>query len=290
MAEASSGDAHGHLIVRIRERVADSERRVDRGTSAFQASLSGLDASQLLSPVRSAAGDLRRLLDQGVDDDVLRKAGDIERQMTTRSERPLPEPATTAAVDAAEAHLGVALPSLLRRLYLEIANGGFGPGSGIVGVRGGWTTDRGRSIEDLYEEMSDSITENPGWVWPAGLVPLVDYGGAFGCADTSTPEGRIVDWEPDQLDDRSPDGGWSRSFREIAPSIAVWLEAWLDAPGPLDQTAQLLAQAESTIPEVTRQYWASMTPERRAEFGLPATGWGRALFGEAWGDDSRDQT
>ncbi len=32
-----------------------------------------------------------------------------------------------------------------------------------------------------------------------------------------------------------------------------------------------------------------MTPEQRAAYGLPATSWGRALFGDAWGDDPRDQ-
>ena len=44
----------------------------------------------------------------------------------------------------------------------------------------------------------------------------------------------------------------------------------------------------STIPEATRAYWADMTPEQRAGYGLPETGWGKALFGDAWADDPRD--
>jgi hypothetical protein len=288
MAEPSSADPQDRLVARLRDRAGDPERRVDSRPAEFSASLSGLDAGELFSSGRSAAQDLRRLLDHGVDDALLAKAGDIGRRMSTPATRPLPEPATPEALDAAEARLGVELPPLLRRLYLEVANGGFGPGSGIVGVRGGWTTDRGRSIEDLSEEMGDSATENARWVWPAGLLPLVDYG-TFGCVDAATAEGRIVDWDPDELDRRGPDGGWSRSFHEVAPSLAAWLETWLDAPAPVDETAELLAQAMSTIPEVTRQHWASMTPEQRAEYGLPAVGWGRALFGDAWGDDPRDQ-
>ncbi len=288
IAGSSSPDPQDRLIARLRERAGDPERRVDTRPTEFSASLSGLDVAELFTRSRSAADDLRRLRDQGVNDELRAKADDIERRMTTPVARPLPGPATAATLEAAEARLGVALPPLLRRLYLEVANGGLGPGSGILGIRGGWT-DHGRSIEDLYEEMSDSTTEDPRWVWPAGLVPLVDYGGAFGCVDASTAEGRIVDWDPDELDDRGPDGGWSRSFREVAPSLAAWLEAWLDAPAPVDETPKLLAQAMSTIPEVTRQHWASMTPEQRAEYGLPATGWGRALFGDAWGDDPRDQ-
>lgn len=38
--------------------------------------------------------------------------------------------------------IGYPLPSLLRRLYTEVANGGFGPMSGIVGVRGGHAYQR----------------------------------------------------------------------------------------------------------------------------------------------------
>jgi hypothetical protein len=44
----------------------------------------------------------------------------------------------------------------------------------------------------------------------------------------------------------------------------------------------------TSVPEVTRAYWLSMTPEQRAEHGLPEKGWGRVLFGDAWGDDPRD--
>jgi hypothetical protein len=58
---------------------------------------------------------------------------------------------------------------------------------------------------------------------------------------------------------------------------------------PAYETTTLLAAAMATIPEVTQEYWTSTTPEHRAEYGLPATGWGRALFGDAWGDDPRDK-
>jgi len=50
-----------------------------------------------------------------------------------------------------------------------------------------------------------------------------------------------------------------------------------------------LARSMAEVPEVTRAYWASMTPEQRAGYGLPDTGWGRVLFGDAWGDDPRDR-
>ncbi|MEV6371357.1 hypothetical protein AB0L86_31195 [Micromonospora musae] len=39
----------------------------------------------------------------------------------------LPPPASPEAVSDAEKVIGYPLPRLLRRLYLEVANGGFGP-------------------------------------------------------------------------------------------------------------------------------------------------------------------
>src|SRR5688572_7984728 len=52
---------------------------------------------------------------------------------------PLPplRPAPRSAVEEAEALAGAPLPPLLRRLYLEVGNGGFGPGYALLGLRGG---------------------------------------------------------------------------------------------------------------------------------------------------------
>jgi hypothetical protein len=46
--------------------------------------------------------------------------------------------------------------------------------------------------------------------------------------------------------------------------------------------------SHDSVPEITRQYWIGLTPEKRATFGLPETGWGHVLFGDAWGEDPRD--
>jgi hypothetical protein len=47
-------------------------------------------------------------------------------------------PATEQQLKATERQLGFSLPPLLRLLYTQIANGGFGPGYGITGVIGGY--------------------------------------------------------------------------------------------------------------------------------------------------------
>ena len=56
---------------------------------------------------------------------------------------PLAPPAEAAQLEAADNRLGFAVPALLRTLYLELANGGFGPGFGLFpappsGTSGPW--------------------------------------------------------------------------------------------------------------------------------------------------------
>ncbi|WBO69503.1 SMI1/KNR4 family protein [Streptomyces camelliae] len=46
-------------------------------------------------------------------------------------------PVTPKEVDAAESIIGRPLPELLRRIYTEVGNGGFGPDAGLASVTGG---------------------------------------------------------------------------------------------------------------------------------------------------------
>lgn len=54
-------------------------------------------------------------------------------------------PATEYQICATERRLGFELPPLLRDLYLHVANGGFGPGTGLRGVEGGY---KGAYLQD----------------------------------------------------------------------------------------------------------------------------------------------
>ncbi|KUL23020.1 SMI1/KNR4 family protein [Streptomyces regalis] len=83
----------------------------------------------------------------------------------------LPGPATLAAVTEAEQNIGFPLPPLLRRLYLEVANGGFGPAEGILGVSGGASQGDWNDLAEIYQEGPD-----PSGQIPAGLVPVYDWG------------------------------------------------------------------------------------------------------------------
>jgi hypothetical protein len=279
------------LINRIRERAADPASRVDERPSELWASVTTQSLGGLLGMGRSVAQDLARLLRDGPDERITARAGELERSMTTPAERPLPAPSSPEQLDAAERRLGFALPPLLRRLYAEVASGGFGPGPGILGTREGWRNDHGKTIEDLYAEMREAVGENPRWIWPAGLLPIIDHSGVYACVDASAAPYRVVEFDFEELDDEGHDGGWSRAFTDVAPAFEGWLAEWAAKPTVAERETARQEEVRATmtsVPEVTRAYWLSMTPEQRAAQGLPEKGWGRALFGDAWGDDPRD--
>jgi len=73
-----------------------------------------------------------------------------------------------------EDSLGLRLPVLLRRLYLEIGNGGFGPGYGIFPIPNGPAIGP-RTIVSMYEDFRKSCEANT-WQWPPGLLPICDWG------------------------------------------------------------------------------------------------------------------
>ncbi|MFG3011123.1 SMI1/KNR4 family protein [Streptomyces cinerochromogenes] len=85
--------------------------------------------------------------------------------------RALPPPAGADAIDEAERVIGFRTPPLLRRLYGEVANGGFGPEDGVLGVSGGHAQGDFRDIAELYQDGPD-----PSGRVPAGLVLLYDWG------------------------------------------------------------------------------------------------------------------
>ncbi|PWU51223.1 hypothetical protein DLJ47_21785 [Micromonospora sp. S4605] len=108
-------------------------------------------------------------------------------------------PASPAAVAEAEELAGRPLPSLLRRLYLEVGNGGFGPGYGLLGLRGG---HRMGALDALVAlERGVLILCD----WGCGITSELDLatGQVWGCDPNPAPDGvscafpqhmTIVDW------------------------------------------------------------------------------------------------
>jgi hypothetical protein len=140
--------------------------------------------------------------------------------------KPLPPlvPASDEAVAEAEAAIGWSLPPLLRRLYLEVGNGGFGPRDGILGVRGGQSNgdfDNLVEVHGAFNGHPDDPCPTPPWfVW------IFDWGCTI--------------WS--MVDCRDPAGPmWFNEEGEQQPegiTFTEWLDRWvhcqLNIPGGPD--------------------------------------------------------
>lgn len=120
-------------------------------------------------------------------------------------------PATETEIQSAEICLGFSLPPLLRRVYSEVADGGFGPGYGIYRVSPEPVAGLGQeSILHAY----NVLTRDPHW--PAKILPLCDWGcGNWSCLDLRTDQTRVLTCAEE------------RGFYDTGRDLGSWLLAWL---------------------------------------------------------------
>src|SRR5919198_4102425 len=188
----------------------------------------------------------------------------------------LPAPADETELARAEGSLGFALPPAVRRAYAEVADGGFGPGFGLL------------SLEEAvarYHELRTGELLPRGRSWPEGLLPLVHHDPAWECVEAST--GRVIDWDPEELEERSDEEQFSRSFSEVAPSVESWLREWVESRTPAERLAEQTAGLHVRAARDALEQVAAMTPEERARLNLPDEGWER-VFLARFGLDEHD--
>ena len=143
-------------------------------------------------------------------------------------------PASPEAIVEAERALGYPFPRLLRRLLLEVGNGGFGPGYGVIGVRGGATDPYGRTLLDAYREFhslrrAESLSD--------ALLPLCDWGcGIVSFVDCASAHGDMWACDPNP-------GVEDDTFRQPL-TLVEWFAGWVD--GRLHQPA-LIEDPESGV-------------------------------------------
>ena len=171
-----------------------------------------------------------------------RRAGLLERL------RALPT-ASAEAVEEAESVIRYRLPSLLRRLYLEVGNEGFGPGYGVLGLTGGRHDDLGRTALDWYRQAHDTPESHwPGL--PASVLPLCHWGCAiYSLIDCSDPEGLMWGWDPNL----GPEGMEALFPQPL--TLAQWLDRWVR--GNLHQP--------TLVQDPTTQEWRGATDEEYAQ-------------------------
>ena len=215
-------DGDEALIRRLQDRARDPARRVDDAPSQFDLRVQAMSLGELLSGSQAMAADLNRLVGmlqagERVDDDLRDKARAIEEEIGTRAEpRPLPEPASDEALTALEQDVGRPLPQFIRRVYLDVADGGFGPRGGLLSVAG---------IRSAYAELrSESPSEIEDETWPPQLVPLVATDAGHECVDLTS--GRIVESDFDEVE-RDGEVVYGLVIRDSAETPQAWLSAWL---------------------------------------------------------------
>jgi hypothetical protein len=107
-------------------------------------------------------------------------------------------------IEFAEEALGLALPEVLRRSYLEIGNGGFGPGP-LIGLPGGYESSWGDLLK-ATEEMRRDPECDEGWLpvidWGCCQVSLIDCDNDFLIVTLYEGEFHPEDYDLDELLER----------------------------------------------------------------------------------------
>jgi hypothetical protein len=146
------------------------------------------------------------------------------RAMGLVARLPRPAVATVDAVQAVEEATGCPLPPLLRRVFLEVANGGFGPRTGdILGAPG----YQGLTYHGDWDDLLDvhrAFGSGPTTRAPRHMLWLYDWGCAiWSLVDCSRPDGLMWVWDPNGAEQPSS----SNSLFCQGIFLAEWLDAWL---------------------------------------------------------------
>jgi hypothetical protein len=133
-------------------------------------------------------------------------------------EPPYP-PVTASELLTAEQLMGCRLPELLRRLYTEVANGGFGPMPGILGITRSGQHDK-RDVTAVEEYLKNSERDEP-----LGF-PLIDVGcNGWWYVSLTKPGNPVYLFDWDCWDERdSP----VVAIPHTARTLAEWLGRWAD--------------------------------------------------------------
>jgi SMI1 / KNR4 family (SUKH-1) len=149
---------------------------------------------------------------------------DLSKLREATGPGPLPPPASPEEVERFEAASGLRLPPWLRSVYLAVANGGFGRGYGLCPLLPGGAAESGESALELYQEFRRPDPDDPGWSWPAHLLPICDWGCAIrSCVSCRSEKGAVVRFDPNVP---GPGESWRSAFTRECPTVRAWLLEW----------------------------------------------------------------
>ncbi|MEU6347303.1 SMI1/KNR4 family protein [Streptomyces sp. NPDC046977] len=215
------------LIEKLRARACDPGRRFDTAD---------VPVSWMSERYGSARWEQRRDAIRGYSSNgTVRLTSDAEEVAVYYADAPrgpLFAPVSVADVEAAERRIGRRLPVLLRRVYTEVADGGFGPDSGLASL-----TDGNKAPGHLTDWPSASgIHErNRTRGVPASWLHLA-YGGCtmewhLSLSAVGNPvllydsDGWVPHWGEDAHD----------GLRHATASLRRWLSTWADGGDVWDE-------------------------------------------------------
>jgi hypothetical protein len=146
-------------------------------------------------------------------------------------------PVTMADLIEAEARLGFPLPPLLKRIYCEVGNGGFGPGYGLykLALEHSVDDENDYALVDTYlalhpagngawslsprEENAQGQQPISYYKYPPQVIEICEWGcNIYSFLDCSSPDYRVL----------RKDHNCSLTEHVLeCPSFHQWLEAWL---------------------------------------------------------------
>lgn len=130
-------------------------------------------------------------------------------------------PVSAEALARCEEAIGHALPPLLRRCYLELGDGGFGPGRGLLAAAGPDVPQRTIGTEFANQER----WPEPWWPMARRLVPLCTWGcGIESFVDCADPDARMWALDPNP----APAEDFAASLFPQEFGLTEWLRRWTE--------------------------------------------------------------
>jgi hypothetical protein len=158
-------------------------------------------------------------MDQAYADDLIRRVA----AKAAAEQSPVRPQVSESDLAQAEESLGFRLHPLLRRLYAEVADGGFGP----VGYTLYPLATAVLRTTAMAPRIPVDLRDGERLYWPYEAVAIMDWGCAMDAVvDCRSADGAVLLVDPNPgLPDRAEE--W---FLD-SESLAGWLESWLDGTG-----------------------------------------------------------
>ena len=152
-------------------------------------------------------------------------------------------PTTVATLVRCEQELGFALPPLLGRIYTEVANGGFGPGYGFLGLYGGVTNEDRHTLAEFHRGTAQASFRKRFPEWPSQTIRVCNWGCAmYSCIDCATSDFQVWHFEPNPS---AEELGFVNCLIPHKRGFDAFLEAWLDGVDVFNDVFPGYADTES---------------------------------------------